>query len=456
MKCSYGKHSIMNSVKYCVIAFLPLTVFLIALVTLRISATSPLLNAFVLLCQVLTSPLQIELVSIHFGRARKSTNIVIALIMSLCGFWNLDFFRTLYPPFCLHPNMNILQILTLDYIIAAYPLLLIVITFCLVELHDHNCTIVVLLWKPFRRCFIRFHRQWDIRTSLIEAFASFLLLSYVKFLSVSLNFLLPVYLYNVHGEAMGPYLYYDGTVEYFGKQHLPYAILAIAVLIVFIILPPLLLCLYPCRAFQKILNFYGLRCQALHTFMDAFQSCYKNGTNGTKDCRYLSAVYLFVRIIFFVITAVSCSVSVALFYFLSGILFSLFAILIVIVQPYKSSIYNIIEIILILVLAISYFTAMGHGLSPYKTLHLVIKFIGRILILIPPVYISIVGLCAVFQKKTSWQWCSNLLKLPFWKRLVRQSAGNSEELLPDHLPNPEEYAALLQKPVSVDQDTADA
>ena len=198
-------------------------------------------------------------------------NIVVALIMSLCGFWNLDFFRTLYPPFCLHPNMNILQVLALDYTIAAYPLLLIVITFCLVELHDRNCTIVVFLWKPFRRCFIHFHRQWDIRTSLIEAFASFLLLSYVKFLGISLNFLLPVYLYNVYGEEMEPYLYYDGTVEYFGKQHLPYAILAIAVLIIFIILPLLLLCLYPCQCFQKILNFYGLRCQALHTFMDAFK-----------------------------------------------------------------------------------------------------------------------------------------------------------------------------------------
>ena len=226
--------------------------------------------------------------------------------------------------------MSILQVLALDYTIAAYPLLLIVVTYSLVELHDHNYKIVVLLWKPFRRCLARFHRQWDICTSLIEAFASFLLLSYVKFLSVSLYFLLPVYLYNAHGEAIGPYLYYDGTVEYFGKQHLPYAILAIAVLTTFIILPLLLLCLYPCQCFQKILNFYGLRRQALHTFMDV--GYYKNGTDGTRDCRYLSAVYLFARIVFFVIAAVSLSVSVALLYFLTGILFSF---LIAVVQPYK-------------------------------------------------------------------------------------------------------------------------
>ena len=231
VNCSHKEHSIQNTVKYCIIAFLPLTVFFIVLVTLRISATSPSLNAFILACQVLASPLQVELIFVHLSN-KKLFLTLAELVLTMAGFWNLDFFRTLYPGFCLHPNMDILQILALDYIIAAHPLFLIAVTYTLVELHDHNCRIVVLLWKPFLRCFARFRRQWDIRTSLIEAFASFLLLSYVKFLSVSLNFLLPVYVYNVHGESLEPYLFYDGTIEYFGKQHLPYAILAIVVLII--------------------------------------------------------------------------------------------------------------------------------------------------------------------------------------------------------------------------------
>ena len=32
-------------------------------------------------------------------------------------------------------------------------------------------------------------------------------------------------------------LYYDGTVEYFGRQHFPYALLAVTVFIVFNLLP---------------------------------------------------------------------------------------------------------------------------------------------------------------------------------------------------------------------------
>ena len=178
VRCSYDEYSVVNLVKYCVIAFLPLTIFFIVLVTLRISATSPSMNAFILVCQILSSPLQIRLflTTISSDVGNHVAVKAFEVIASLLGFWNLDFFRALYSPFCLHPNMSTLQVLALDYIIAAYPLLLIVITYFLVELHDRNCRIIVWLWKPFRRCFIRIGRMF-VRTSLVEAFASFLLLS---------------------------------------------------------------------------------------------------------------------------------------------------------------------------------------------------------------------------------------------------------------------------------------
>ena len=90
-------------------------------------------------------PMQAKIVSIANISLKKG---FLILFESLNGFWNLDFFRTLYPRFCLHPNMSTLQVLALDYIIAAYPLLL--ITYTLVKLHNCNCRLVVCLWKPFR------------------------------------------------------------------------------------------------------------------------------------------------------------------------------------------------------------------------------------------------------------------------------------------------------------------
>ena len=118
----------------------------------------------------------------------------------------------------------------------------------------------------------------------------------MKFLSVSFDILAPTLMYNKWDRHIGTVLYYDGSVEYFGADHLPYAVLAITVLLVFTVLPILLLCLYPCRWFQKFLNSCHLRSQALHTFMDTFQGCYKDGTNGTRDCRYFAAIYLIVRV----------------------------------------------------------------------------------------------------------------------------------------------------------------
>ena len=53
--------------------------------------------------------------------------------------------------------------------------------------------------------------------------------------------LTPTYVYNVNGSVVGFYLYYDASIEYFGNKHLPYAILAVFVVLIFIFLPMLLL-----------------------------------------------------------------------------------------------------------------------------------------------------------------------------------------------------------------------
>ena len=51
------------------------------------------------------------------------------------------------------------------------------------------------------------------------------------------------------------------------------------------------------RTFQKCLGCCGRRLLALHAFADVLQGCYKNGTNGTRDCRYFTGLYLVLRIV---------------------------------------------------------------------------------------------------------------------------------------------------------------
>ena len=438
---------------YFAIVYLPLTAFFVVILMFRINTTSPSLNAFVLISQVAASPIVIKACN---GYIHPWSHTVRAAF-SLYGFWNLDFFRILLPPFCLHPNMSTLQVLALDYGIAVYPLLLIVITYALVELHDHDFKIVVWLWKPFHRCFVSFKRQWNIRASLIDAFVSFLQLSYVKFLIVSFYFLFPTHLYKADGHPVKEsYLLYDATIEYFSRDHLPYAILAIVVLSVVNILPMLLLCFYPCSWFQKCLNCCRLSHQALHTFMDAFQGYYKNGTDGTRDCRWFSGVYFAARIAIFFIALVVPTTS--LFALFSGIFLLVPLTLTAIVQPYKVSFYNSVDVWLFLSLALFCFSAVG-GLLVVEGgvfVHTASKWISLMLTIFgtaPLIYIFMVALYYLFlRSKILQQWFSKVWSLVPCRKL--SSRWNcSEELLPERLSNPEECAALLQEPLDHGQDT---
>ena len=122
-------------------------------------------------------------------------------------------------------------------------------------------------------------------------FATFLLLSYVKILSVSVDLLMPVLLYNQMGHSLPQlYLFNQGDVAFLGSHHLPFACLALFFLLTFTLLPMLLLFLYPCSCFQVCLTSISCRCQSLHIFMDTFQGHYNlmklpktSGANVTKS-----------------------------------------------------------------------------------------------------------------------------------------------------------------------------
>ena len=352
-----------NWAKYLAVSLLPTIAFFTGALVFRFRATSPFLNGYILFCQIVTSPPVLRLVAfrefirpVHNTLSYLHETRFMSIYSSCFTIWNLDFFRLVYTPFCLHPNTSTLKMLSLDYIIAAYPLALIILTYTLVRLHYHNCTLVVWLWRPFIGCFARCRRQWDIQNSLVDAFATFLLLSYVKFLSASFDILMPTFSWDVESTVQPLVVYYDGTIAYFGKEHLPYALLALAVLLVFTFCPVLLLCLYPCRCFQRFLNRYHLSSQTLHTFMDTFQGSFKDGTNGTRDCRYFAAVYLIVRVALYIslgVTIVTFNISM-----INGVLL-LFALLLVMFQPYKKSLYNKIDIFLIFIM-IAFFSSVWY------------------------------------------------------------------------------------------------
>ena len=332
-----------NWIKYFAVALLPLTVFYILAVLLSLNVTSSSLNGIVLVIQCMTSPVQMNVIQNSLDYNNVIGVVGIKIVVSILCTVNLEFFRVVYHPFCLHPKANVLQILSLDYIVALYPFLLIFITYVLISAHDKQYRLVVCMVKPFKMCVHQYRNTWNIRSSLIEIFATFILLSSVKILGVSFQILLFTATHDVAGnKLMQYYSLYDGSIEYFGATHLPYALLAIAISSIFVVLPFLLLAVYPCRCFHKCLNHCGPRFQALHVFMDAFQGSYRTQP---RDMRYFSAFYLFLRILILA----QPQIFLSKMYFSSGILFLVSAAALTIFKPYKYKTHNTIDSILMLV-----------------------------------------------------------------------------------------------------------
>ena len=154
--------------------FIPATVFYFVVLTLWIRITSAPMNCFVMLSQIMVA-LMIQDSGIHGIMMSELGTTSQDVLITGYGFWNLDFFRLLIPPFCVSQGLKNIHVLVLQYVSAFYPLLLIAFTYACVELHGHNFRPIVWLWKPFHRCFVKVRQQWDskhpLSTSLLHFFS---------------------------------------------------------------------------------------------------------------------------------------------------------------------------------------------------------------------------------------------------------------------------------------------
>ena len=323
MKCVQCSRSVfINWMIYVCVAFLPLTGFFIFVLVFRISATSPKWDGYILLAQYISAPSNVRVFLSALEAKPISLNLA-KFVMTLYGVWNLDFFRTLYPPICL--DIDPFQVLALDYVVAVYPLVLVTLAYVCIQLHARGCVPLIFLWLPFRKCYVRIRNKVNIKASIIDVFASFLVLSYVKFLALTFDLLTPIKIYNVRGESLGYYVYFDANLKYFGHEHLPYAILAL-VIAFFLSLPLLLLLLYPLRNFQRF-------CGNWPIFTDSFQGVYKDGVvEGKYDYRYFSAAFFITRIALLLTYMLTLT---GYFYSVSSLIFMVFALILMIVKPYK-------------------------------------------------------------------------------------------------------------------------
>ena len=393
---------------YAMMTMLPLTIFYFTILLLHINVHSSHLQGFALYSQLVSSPIFARYMFLY---AQNKPLILIPLQFfgSLYGVWNLDFFRMYNPKICL--QMDTLSTLALDLVLAVYPLLLMAITYTLIHLYDRKIRLFVTLWRPFRAFFSIFKRSWDIRTSTVDAFATFLFLSNVKCLSVCCDLLMPVIMdkytilngyvkHDIHWT-----LYYDPTTPYFGDEHVRYAYLAFVVAFLFVAIPIVLLIFYPFRVCQKCLNVLPRRLLlSLRTFVDSFQGCYKDGMKpGTRDFRWFSAFPFVLRVILFSIYA--ATLNEVGFPLLSMVLV-LSAIAVITLEPFKSGLSHFSNQLVIFILFLVSFILCIMGGTLYvtvvsvRTSNIVIfSFLLSVVGIVPLLYISILILAWLMRHR---------------------------------------------------------
>ena len=167
---------------YYFLELFPITVMYFLVVIFHIRATSSPLSALVFMSQIIVYTIRLN-VPLHMYIENEVTGFLymaLKVLLVLCGIWSLDFFRSVIPPFCVSSNIKTAHALALEYVVAFYPVCLILITYVCIKLHDNNFRPVVWLWKPFHRHFVHLRRSWDSKASIINAFTTFLLLSFSK------------------------------------------------------------------------------------------------------------------------------------------------------------------------------------------------------------------------------------------------------------------------------------
>ena len=156
--CGHGYEWVL----YFFLELFPITVLYFLVVIFHIRATSSPLSALVFMSQIAVYTVRgnVHLYTYIANIVTGFLYVAVQVLLILCGIWSLDFFRLVIPPFCVSSNIKTIHALALEYLVAFYPIFLILLTYVCIKLHDNNFRPVVWLWKPFHRL-ARGMVSWD-------------------------------------------------------------------------------------------------------------------------------------------------------------------------------------------------------------------------------------------------------------------------------------------------------
>ena len=440
--CAKCHDSSTGWVLYFVLTHFPITLFYLFIILFNVKITSPPLTSFVFMCQVYTfierSYVDIDMKVVllrrsFFGNEDKLLQFLLKTARTLCGFWSLDFFRSVVPPFCVSNNLTNMQGLLLEFVYVSYPILLIIFTWICVKLHARNFKPLVFIRKPFHKIFVRLQKSWDPTASIVHSFSTFTMLYSAKVLFVSSSLPFPTVFYFTKPSLQyrcDYRMYFDPSVELFSKHYWRYASCSVLFVIVLVVLPTLLLCLYPVKLFRNLLHhFLPLKLRLiLSIFLDTFQGHYKDGTEGTRDYGFIFALHLIL--LGLIVLCRMYLLAVLYFTKLTHLFCIVGSLLFAIVRPCKKRHANIIQSLL---MAFTSFTLSTLSPGPYSTSKIgkyITLLIMLICILIPHIVLGGIVVQKIAKRvNTKFKLSPRKLKIMMW-RLFHKGKREAMDTLP--------------------------
>ena len=358
--CHPCTNDLIGIFKYLCLVFIPITVFYIVVVVLRLKMATASTTCFIMYCQLIVFAFNKScdnslLSKIEYQKSGTARTVTKAFL-TIYGVFNLDFFRNAVPPFCVSSKLKPIHIALLDYVSAFYPFLLVFLTYLFINVHDCNFRPAVILWKPFHKCSFKVRKWLNTKSDVADVFSSFFLLSYTKIMYQTLILLNT---YRIHNYSLSKYRSYysyvlsaDMSISLGSVNYITITVITLLIFGMFNILPTLLLTLYPTKIVRALLSKCTPRMAIIiNTFVQKFHHCYRDGLDGGKDLRCFSGLYFFLRTVI-VLAALALKSALAFEdWFVRGMTFSLCAVLVAVCKPYKNSYANIADALLLMHLA---------------------------------------------------------------------------------------------------------
>lgn len=415
VECTKETTIVKNILTYIAITYLPYLVLFVLILCFNLNLMSGPLIGFVLYAQLVGSGV-IEL-TIDRLPSTNSSSAILSFQKSYrvaYGVFNLNSLSMILDPFCIHENFSALDVISLDYAVAVFPLILIIAIRLIVGLKDRcnfrrrvsNYTSIEIsstseptfgtgknVGQKLRNLF---------SPNFVHAFVGFIYLSYTKMSLAATLTLTTTNLMDINGSyIIYPRLIYYAGHYIFGEfaYILPYGLLAVLVYTACIILPFTLLggldFINWVLGLSKCARLRGLwPSSTINPFLEAMQDCYR------PKRRYFAGFYFLFRLILLTIYAFSANVLTQVLSQLS-VIFAMI-IIIAIMLPYKKIIYNIIDILLLTNMAvIALISIYLHSAPSYtitSTYPIELYIFGGILIWLPMVYLLLYLSILILQK----------------------------------------------------------